>query len=190
MRKQVNSPLIPLVCLLLSGAPAHSAGQEPPSFHVKKSEVVLPEGVKPGQYRRMIQPFTNWTLICDEDLKAKKRVCNISQIIVDASDRTVFSWSLAATEEGKPYLIVRTPADADTNADLSFGFAGGSASVKLAFEGCNQSVCIGKLPVGPILRGEIAKESDVRITYQSRNSGRMDVTAPLAGLKAALAAIK
>jgi invasion protein IalB len=44
-----------------------------------------------GQYKRTIQPFENWTLICDENLKKKEKVCNLSQIISDASGNQVFA---------------------------------------------------------------------------------------------------
>ena len=52
-------------------------------YRIKPSDVAVPPDVKLGDYQRTIRPFENWTLICDENLKARKKVCNVSQIIED-----------------------------------------------------------------------------------------------------------
>lgn len=96
--------------VLSGGAPAVGQGATPePRYWIKPSEVAIPPDVPIGMYRRLIRPFENWTLICDENLKSKQRICNVSQLVVDKAGNTVFSWSLAATAQGKPVMILRVP---------------------------------------------------------------------------------
>lgn len=82
-----------LACLLLSGwLSPRAAGQQPPgpSYSIKPSEVTVPPGAELGRYRRIIQPFENWNLICDENLKTMKKICNITQSIVDQNGQFAF----------------------------------------------------------------------------------------------------
>lgn len=190
---------IPLVltvmaCMILSGG-ARAVGQETsgkalPAYYVKPSDVAIPKDVPLGQYRRIIQPFQNWTLICDENLKAKLKVCNIAQIIADASNEVVFSWSLAATADGRPVMILRTSAGVRPNGKISVSFPGRKQPVGIPVEGCNQVVCVAKTPVGPIFREHISKQSQVVISYATADNQIKTVPATLKGLSAALSAIK
>lgn len=177
--------------LLSGGAPA--AGQEgapAAGYRIKPSDVVVPEGVPPGRYRRIITPFENWTLICDENLKTKKKVCNVSQIIENASGAMVFSWSLAATADGQPFMILRAAREAGANARISLAFPGRQRPVEVKVDGCNQSVCVGMVPVGPTLKEEIGKGAQPVISYGTTSGGTVSVTASLKGLATALSAIK
>lgn len=61
-----------------------------PSYSIKPSEVTVPPGAELGRYRRIIQPFENWNLICDENLKTMKKICNITQSIVDQNGQFAF----------------------------------------------------------------------------------------------------
>jgi len=181
---------IPLACLiLLGGAPA--AGQEPssPVYRIKASEVVVPAEVPTGQYQRIIRPFENWTLICDENLKERKKVCNITQVIEDQAGKSVFSWSLAATEGGKPYFLLRAPPDMPSDGKVSLYFDGRQNPVDVSLQGCNETVCVGVVPVGPILRGQIANAANPRISFPTVSGETITVTTSLAGLDKALAAI-
>ncbi|MDW6025960.1 invasion associated locus B family protein [Mesorhizobium sp. BAC0120] len=173
--------------LLAGGLPA--AGQEAQPYRIKPSDIVLPQGVALGNYRRMIQPFENWNLICDENLQAKRKVCNISQSFVDESQAPVFSWSLAADESGKPFMILRAPAGIGAGSSIFLKFAGREKPVGVKLEGCDGSVCIGYVPVGPILREEIGKEATAQISYSMPSGATVGLDAPLKGLKAALSAI-
>lgn len=179
-----------MTCLLLSGG-LPAAGQEPSqAYRIRASEVVVPADVPVGQYRRMIRPFENWTLICDENLAARQMVCNISQVIEDQSGNVVFSWSLAATEEGKPYFILRAPSSMKSDGKLSLKVEGRSNPVDIGLEGCNESVCVGMVPVGPILRGQISKEATPSFSYPTVAGETITVTVSLKGLDQALAAIE
>jgi hypothetical protein len=84
----------------------------------------VPANVPIGKYRRIIQPFEDWTLVCDENLKAMRRVCNVTQSVVDQRGGLVFSWSLAATTQGVPIVIVRTPASVGKGTAVSLTPAG------------------------------------------------------------------
>ncbi|WP_455296842.1 invasion associated locus B family protein [Brucella pituitosa] len=194
MLKQATAPALLIVaCLLLPGSPP-AAGQEVSqavsgTYRIKPSEVMVPSDVPVGQYRRSIRPFENWTLICDENLHAKQMVCNVSQVIVDQSDKLVFSWSLAATQDGKPFMILRTSPDAQSDGKISLKFPGRANPVAIAIEGCNDIVCVGKVPVGPILREHIGKESNPEISYSTTAGETISATASLKGLATALSAI-
>lgn len=194
IRKAIKTPqlsLLVVACLVLAGAPS-VAGQDLPShgYRIKPSEVAVPADVPVGEYRRIIRPFENWTLICDENLKSRQMVCNISQIIEDASGKLVFSWSLAATEGGKPFMILRVPPSVGGGGKLSLAFRERKTAVEVALDGCNETVCVGVVPVGPILREQIAKQATPDVTYTMKDGQKITVTASLAGLGTALKAIK
>ena len=161
-----------------------------PKYFIKSSEVELPDGVGWGQYKRTIQPFENWTLICDENLKKKEKVCNLSQIISDASGNQVFSWSLAATANGDPFMILRVPANTDQKIPLKVKFSGRDTAIDVAYKGCNETVCIAMMPVGPITREHINKGNDVTFAFTEVSGQSFEIVAPLKGLKSGLAGIK
>lgn len=181
-----------LVCLLLSAGSPSAAAQEIAAsggYRIKPSEVAVPAGVKLGDYERTIRPFENWTLICDENLKARQKVCNVTQVIDDADGNLAFSWSLAATRKGRPYMILRTAPTARKNGSLSLRFQGHDRPVDVHLEGCNQTVCVGMMPVGPIMRQQIARKTSPTISYRTVDGTIVTLTAPLDGLSTALAAI-
>ncbi|MCT8998806.1 invasion associated locus B family protein [Chelativorans intermedius] len=184
------APHLALACLLLAGGfPA--AGQEAPGrdVFIKPSEVVVPQGIELGKYRRVIQPFENWELICDENLQEMQKICNISQSFVDNNGEMVFSWSMAADADGRPFMILRTPPEVGGDGEISLSFPGREKPVKIRLEGCNEAVCVGYVPVGPILREEIGKEASVHIAYPAPAGASVHIEAPLKGLATALSAI-
>jgi invasion protein IalB len=178
-----------VACLLLSGHSA--AGQEVISsgFRIRPSEVTVPPEVALGEYQRMVRPFENWTMICDENLKAGQRVCNVTQTIENQAGQLAFSWSLAATPEGKPYMILRTAPVAKSDGSVSLKFEGREEPVQVQLDGCNAAVCIGMLPVGPIMREQISKNSAPTVSYPTRDGKTVSVTATLKGLSTAVKAI-
>lgn len=161
-----------------------------PGYTIKPSEVSVPADVPVGQYRRIMQPFPNWTLICDENLVKKERICNISQTITNPEGVVVFSWSLAATENGKPFLILRTPPVMSSNRNIMLGLNDGGRTITLPVKGCTGSVCIGYQPVTARLRAAIKNGVAVQVSYVAGSSGTLvNFRVPFAGLAAALAAI-
>jgi invasion protein IalB len=192
MNRQASKCPSFLACLLLSGwLSPPAAGQEPsnPVYNIKPSEVTVPTGAELGRYRRIIQPFENWVLICDENLKTMKKICNITQSIVDKNGQFTFSWSLAATEGGKPIMILRTRPGLGLKKPVILSFPGGKEPVPVETYACDPGVCIALLPVGPIMREQIGKASTVGISYSEANE-TFAFEAPLKGVSAALAAIK
>lgn len=178
-----------VACLLLSGQ--YAAGQEVISsgFRIRPSEVAVPADVKLGEYQRTLRPFENWTLVCDENLKARQRVCNVTQVIENQAGQLAFSWSLAATKEGKPYMILRTAPVARSDGLVSLKFEGRSEPVRIRLDGCNEAVCVGMLPVGPIMREQISKNAAPTVSYPTRDGKTVSVTATLKGLSTAVEAI-
>lgn len=188
--RKPTQPAAILACLLLSGS--YASGQEVISsgFRIKASEVVLPPDATLGEYQRMTRPFENWTLICDENLKKRRRVCNVTQIIENQAGQMAFSWSLAATQQGNPYMILRTAPVADASGKITFNFEGRDKPVQVEIDGCNQTICLGMLPVGPIMREQISKDAEPTISYPTRDGKVIRVQANLSGLSAAVEAIK
>ncbi|SDD07577.1 Invasion associated locus B (IalB) protein [Bradyrhizobium brasilense] len=161
-----------------------------PGYSVKPSNVSVPANVPLGQYRRVIRPFPNWTLICDENLDKKRRVCNVSQTVVGPDGAVVFSWSLAATQEGQPFFILRTPTGVGANGTIKLDLGDGGAALAVPIKGCDEKVCLAYLPVGPRLRTAAERGGPVQVAYDSgAPSNAVSFRAPLAGLTAALSVI-
>lgn len=179
------------VCMILAGG-VSAAGQDAspePRYWIKPSEVSVPADVPIGLYRRLIQPFKNWTLICDENLKSKQRICNVAQIVVDEAGSTVFSWSLAATAEGKPMMILRVPPAEGRGTTVHLSFSDRKEPVRVEVANCDPDVCLGTVPVGPILRSHIGRQSTVGVCYGTQK-GAVSFNLPFQGLAQALEAIE
>jgi invasion protein IalB len=183
LREKSSIMLRVLVCLLLTDNQAAAGG-----YKIKPSDVLVPQDVPMGKYRRIIQPFENWMLICDENLKTRRKVCNISQTFTDETGAQVFSWSLAANVDGKPFMILRVPPAIGVGSKISLKLTDRDVDVDVA--ACDASVCIGYQPVGPILRQEIVKETTARVSYSISVGQDVSIDAPFKGLAAALSAIK
>lgn len=179
-----------VACMLLFGP--FAAGQETvtANYRIRPSEVVAPPEVKPGDYQRTIRPFENWTLICDENLKVRQKVCNVTQIIENERGQIAFSWSLAATKSGEPYMILRTAPVAKSDGRISVKFEGRKEPVQVKLDGCSQTVCVGMLPIGPAMREQISKSTAPAISYPTADGQTISVTANLKGLSTAVKAIK
>ncbi len=188
-RQAASAAPIFLACLFLSSP--YAAGQEAvgSGYRIKPSEVVVPPEATLGEYQRTTRPFENWTLICDENLKARQRVCNVTQIVEDHAGQIAFSWSLAATNEGNPYMILRTAPVAKSDGLVSLKFEGREEPVRVQLDGCNAAICIAMLPVGPIMREQISKNSAPTVSYPTRDGKTVSVTATLKGLSTAVKAI-
>ncbi|ENN86543.1 hypothetical protein RHSP_64232 [Rhizobium freirei PRF 81] len=198
--------IVPLLVLAgLSGGSAMGADQKrgtppamtspassspTPGHTVKPSDVALPVDVPPGQYRRITQPFQNWTLICDENLVKKQKVCNITQTVVNAAGTTVFSWSLAASQDGQPFFILRTPPTVGQGRTIQLDLRDGGSVVAVPVKGCDATVCIAYQLVGPRLRAAVEKGLAVQVSYAAGSPpDTVSFRAPFQGLANALAAI-
>ncbi len=181
-------PIACVVLYFLCGLISAAAQEQNHRYFLKPSDVALPKGAQWGEIRRTIQPFEDWTLICDENLKRKQKTCNVSQIITDQAGVAIFSWSLAATRNGEPFLLLRVPPAVEKREALKISFPGRPKPVVLDYKGCDDSICLAMLPVGPITREHIDKESVVTIGF-SQNRQPIEIIVPLKGLKAALNAI-
>lgn len=186
---RTTARLIVLAGMALSGAmPAAVAGQQPKGYVVKGSDIAVPPGSMLGDIRRITHPFRNWTLICDQNLKARTKVCNVTQTIVDADGATVFSWTLAATGDRQAVLILRAPPSLGVGEPVTIAYAEGSRPLSAPTEACDERVCVATLRVGPVLRQQIAEGNVVTISFETA-AGPMALRAPLSGLATAVAAI-
>lgn len=185
-----------LAALTLAVSCSAAAAQQAESYSVKPSDVAIPDGVAPGRYLRTIRPFGNWTLICDENLERKQRICNVSQSIVDKRGATSFSWSLAATVEGRPVMILRSPPSVGVGRRIEIGFVDGKGTLVAQTTECDVNVCLALLPVDARLKARIETAALAMISYDvgGGSSGgsqtrKLLFHAPLADLAAALGAI-
>ncbi|WP_083742273.1 invasion associated locus B family protein [Bradyrhizobium mercantei] len=183
-----------LACLALAiwlGAAASAAAQPAPApaYTVKPSDVVVPEGEMLGEFRRMIQPFKNWTLICDEILKSKRRVCNVTQTIVNAQGAVAFNWSLIATADGKPLMAMRIPAAAGVGAQIELAMGDSVDRIVARTDRCDGNFCFATIAIGNVLRRHIRAATPCRVSYQLPQ-GPVVLEAPLDGLSGVLAKLK
>jgi invasion protein IalB len=172
---------------------AASAAAQPalaPTYTVKPSDVVVPEGETLGEFRRMIQPFKNWTLICDESLKSKQRVCNITQTIVNAQGAVAFNWSLVATAEGKPLMVMRVPAAAGVGQPIELAMGAKPDRIIAQTDHCDAGFCFATIAIGDMLRRHIHAATPCRVSYQLPQTGPIVLEAPLDGLSGALSKLK
>jgi len=170
--------------LMAGAATAAPAG---PSFVVVPSSVQPPQGVELGSFRRSIQPFKNWTLICDEDLKKKQRICNVRQEIAIEGAGTIFSWAMAASDTGEPKMLATLPAAVGEGGEVVLTFDGDAKFSTTA--DCTQRTCSALIPVGPQIRRHITEKFEIRISFDAEPVGRIEFAAPMEGLGDALEAV-
>lgn len=173
-----------LSMILAGGALAVPAG---PVFTVIPSDVQPPDGVAVGSFRRSFQPFDNWTLICDEDLLAQKRICNIRQEIAIEGAGKIFSWAMAATDTGQERMVISAPQAIGEGGKIEFAFEGGATYA--AQVNCTAVACTTTVPVGPQIRRHIENELDIRIRFYASPVGHLEFRAPMKGLADALKAV-
>ncbi len=162
----------------------------PPAYVVKPSEVAIPDGEKLGDYRRIIHPFKNWTLICDESQKSKHRVCNVTQTVVDQQGNAAFSWSLAATADGKPLMMMRIPAAAGVGQTIELAMGNRPDRIRVQTDRCDPFFCHAVIAVGDMLKRHIRTGTPCTVTYAVPPAATVTLQAPLEGLFAALAEAK
>ncbi|WP_457936127.1 invasion associated locus B family protein [Mesorhizobium sp. 10J20-29] len=166
---------------------ATSTGASPNIYTVKAPEIAIPSGATLGHVRRVIQPFENWTLICDENIQAQTRVCNVTETLVDRDGFTIFSWTLAATEDGAPLFILRAPHTVGSAGLIKVQFPNVKEKA-VSIRACDDKVCVGTLLLDSGMRRQIATGELVKISFEAGQSIKLD--APLAGLTAAVEAIE
>ena len=184
-----------LACLALAiwlcaAASAVAQGAPPAAYTVKPSDVAVPEGETLGEFRRMIQPFKNWTLICDESLKSRRRVCNVTQSIVNAQGAVAFNWSLIATADGKPLMAMRIPAAAGVGAQIELAMGDSPDRIVAQTDRCDASFCFATIAIGNVLRRHIRAATPCLVSYPLPQAGPIVLAAPLDGLSGVLAKLK
>jgi len=87
-------------------------------------------------------------------------------------------------------MLLRVPATASQSSPLAVSFPGRPRPIFLTYKGCDSSICLAMMPVGPLTRENIEKESDVTVTYIISTEHKIEIVVPLKGLREALSAIK
>ncbi|KAA6205495.1 MAG: invasion-associated locus B family protein [Candidatus Tokpelaia sp.] len=178
-----------LGAVLLSPPARGQNGGGTAPYSLRPPPLSVPAG-EPGAVRRSIMQFYQWTLICDTVFADKTQVCNVSQAVWDAGNMVIFSWSLAASDKGDPFLLLRTLPDTDTKSPVRIALKGTNQAVNVAFVGCNAALCLAQTPVGPFLTQAIRKQSNITVSYRSAGRGVLSFDTSFLGLKEAVAAAK
>ncbi|WP_336276429.1 invasion associated locus B family protein [Bartonella sp. CB178] len=184
MKRQNILVKILLAFLVLSRSESF-ASQNSSVYTIHPPRLSVPGGA-PGETRRIIAQFYNWTLICDEKKSLHKGICNVTQTVHDQKDDTIFSWSLVATKNGQAVMLFRTLPKADESIPIRMFIDGVKKPVLVRYTQCNKKVCLAQLPVGSALSGQIEQNKDVRISYKVKEGNTLSFTVPFKGLSAAL----
>jgi invasion protein IalB len=173
-------------------AAAFATEQQAPSavYAVKPSDVIVPEGEKLGDFRRVIQPFKNWILICDESLKSKRRVCNVTQSIINQQGAIVFNWSLAATAGGKPLMMMRVPAAVGVGQPIRLALGQKPDWIVAQTDRCDASLCFATIAIGDMLKRHIHAGTVCTVAYPLSPTETVAFQTPLDGLYDALTSMK
>ncbi|CBI76798.1 conserved protein of unknown function [Bartonella clarridgeiae 73] len=154
-------------------------------YTVYPPQLSVPSG-KPGEIRRLIMQFYNWTLICDENKILKQGICNVTQTVHDEEDNTVFSWSLVSTKNGQPAMLFRTLPNADTTVPIRISMEGVKEAILVHYTQCDQVVCLAQSPLSPVLSDQIEKKKNVRVSYKLKEEKTFSFILPFNGLSDAL----
>lgn len=161
-----------------------------PMYWLKRSDVVVPQGTPMGQYSRTIRPFPNWTLICDEDMSKHHKVCNITQNIVNKEGDTVFSWSVAGSEAGWPFFLLRLMSPSRVEATILLDPLDGGMPIVAAVSDCSDKLCLAFVSINKRLRQRIEDGGDIKLTYYGKNGEKpQTLILPLKGIRMALKGI-
>ena len=147
----------------------------------------MPPGAAPGEVRRYIHPFADWTLICDENLADRSKVCNVTQTLLAGDGAIVFSWSLAASEDGKPIFILRVAPSVGADGVINIRLPGGQALASVPVRACDDRVCVATMRPSALMLEQIDRASLLAVSFEDGHLVRLKV--PLSGLKEAVAAI-
>lgn len=172
--------------------PAAAGAQQPaaPVYSVAPPEIPVPSDADWGKVRRIIQPFRNWTLICDDNTRTRSQICNVSQVILDQKGRIVFAWTLAASRGGDPLMNLRAPPTIGPDRTLHLNFPSEFGEIQIKLDNCDQQVCMTWVPVAPKLRRFIDKGDVASIWYLDRDGQIVEFAAPFEGLSDAVKSLK
>ncbi|WP_336287565.1 MULTISPECIES: invasion associated locus B family protein [unclassified Bartonella] len=173
-----------LILFLLGNGESFS-NENDDAYTVHPPQLSVPRG-GPGETRRIIMQFYNWTLICDEKKSLHQGICNVTQTVHDQRGNTIFSWSLVSTKNGQAVMLFRTLPKADTSVPIQIFVDGVKKPILIHYKECSRIVCLAQSPVEPILTGQIEKNKDVRISYKMKEGKIFSFIVPFKGLSAAL----
>ncbi|WP_455478674.1 invasion associated locus B family protein [Bartonella sp. B10] len=174
-----------LFTLVFLGNGDSFAGERNNIYTLHPPRLSVPSGA-PGEVRRVITQFHNWTLICDEQQSLKQGICNVTQTVRDQEDNTIFSWSLVATKNGQAVMLFRTLPQADTSVPIKMVVDDVSKTILIDYTQCNQTVCLAQSLVEPILSQYIEQGKNVRISYKIKGGGVLSFVVSFKGLSEAL----
>ncbi|WP_375609164.1 MULTISPECIES: invasion associated locus B family protein [unclassified Bartonella] len=178
-----------LFALVLIGKGESFANENDNIYTVHPPHLSIPKG-EPGETRRIIMQFYDWTLICDEKQKLKQGICNVTQTVHDQEGNTIFSWSLVSTTNGQAVMLFRTLPNSDINVPIQMFVKGYKKPILIHYTQCNETVCLAQSPVGPVFAKQIEQNNKVRISYKLKEGKVFSFTVPFKGLNAALNSLR
>lgn len=172
-----------------SSAKATSQAQTQQAYTLQPPPFSFPKD-RTGGIKRSIAQFEDWFLICDELRVEKKVVCNVTQAVNDPTNTVVFSWTLATTQEGKPFMLLRTLPTADTKFGIQLIDSDNQELVKLAYAGCDAKICMAQMAINMLFSQQIDNGRVVQVVYKLNNGRVISMKLPLKGLKEAVESVQ
>ncbi|NNM73537.1 invasion associated locus B family protein [Enterovirga aerilata] len=182
----VRSSAFGLAAAMLCSAAQVASGAEQ-TYRIKPFDNA--PGAQNGEIRRSIQPFGGWTLICDEQVRQRTRVCNVSQVVVDSSGEMAFSWTLAGTRSGEAVMIVRMPRANETRQWVGLKLEGVAKAVDVPLTSCDERVCLGFLGVNREITQALRRGDPAEVIF-TQNGRFRTIPTSTAGLSAALRSVR
>jgi invasion protein IalB len=181
-------PMSAIAGAAMLGLTAQSASGAEESYRLKPFDHA--PTAQNGEVRRSLQPFQGWTLICDEQVKQRTRVCNVSQVLVNSSSgEMAFSWTLAGTKAGEAVMIVRMPRAEGTVRWIGLKLDGMAKPVDVALTSCDQRVCLGFVGMNKEFTQALRRGGPAEVIFTEEGRFKTIPTST-AGLSAALRSVR
>ncbi|AQS40857.1 MAG: Invasion associated locus B family protein [Candidatus Tokpelaia hoelldobleri] len=189
-RKYLLLPaLLPGISGGLSAGPVPALADSPATYTIHPPALSVPAGPA-GSVRRSVMQFEKWTLLCDENRRQGHAVCNATQSVHNKDGVVVFSWSLAASNDGRPFMLLRALPQADKTTALNIMIKTVRKPLAIAWQTCDDKACLAQIPLGADLLAQIDKGHSVYISYKLQRGQKIIFEAPFKGLKEAVASIR
>jgi len=168
------------VWLLAAAAPALAQNQSP---------TATPPAATPTQ------SFRGWALDClvpKSGEGAGKRVCFIHHEVHNKDDARLIAARVVVRRAGpqqKLMLIIQLPPNT-TQLSGIMATIDVNKPRPVAIQGCLPNFCYGAAEMTPDLEGEAKGGSQMTLSFAARDRGAQQISVPLAGITAALAALQ
>ncbi|OMI00048.1 hypothetical protein BSN85_35145 [Bradyrhizobium brasilense] len=140
------------------------------------------ESIAAGDLVRVISYFGAWTLVCDNRLSTRRRVCAIEQHLAEGDVSLL--WRIGLTDDGKPTLSIDVSGTVDQLAGLTFRV--GKFVTTIPFESC-VATCRAVVPFDGFIQQGVLGGELVGFAFTLGGKGTA-IVADMNGFKQVMAA--